>query len=154
MANKLDLAEKNIKKITDELSILLANTYILYTKTQKFHWNVVDERFYMLHKLFEEQYEELAEATDTIAERIRMLERKTPATLKEFLELATIKETDSYPNGQQMVRILLNDHETIIREIRSKIEVFNEMGDEGSGDLLIQRIRAHEKTAWFLRSHL
>lgn len=153
MANKIGISDKNIKTITHELSILLANTYVLYTKTQKFHWNVVDERFYMLHKLFEEQYEELAEANDAIAERIRMLEQKTPATLKDFLKLATLKETENYPTGQQMIRILVSDHEQIIREIRSKIEEFNEMMDEGSGDLLISRIRAHEKAAWFLRSH-
>lgn len=154
MASKLGIAEKNIKKIVSDLSILLSNTYVLYTKTQKFHWNVVDERFSILHKLFEEQYRELAEAVDEIAERIRMLEHKTPATLHEFLKLTTIKESDLIPGGQQMIRTLLADHEQIIREIRPKIAEFNELKDEGSGDLLIERMRAHEKMAWILRSHL
>lgn len=154
MANKLGISEKNIKRIVDGLSHILANTYIIYLKTQKFHWNVVDERFYSMHKMFEEQYEQLAEATDVIAERIRMLEQPTPATMKDFLKLATIKETENYPGGQQMIRILVNDHEQIIREIRPKIAELTELHDDGSSDMLMGRLREHEKTAWMLRSHL
>lgn len=154
MVNKLGISDKFVKKIVDQLSRVLANTYIIYLKTQKFHWNVVDERFYSMHKMFEEQYEQLAEATDVIAERIRMLEHPTPATMKDFLKLATIKETEGYPAGQQMIRILVNDHEHIIREIRPKIAEFTEMHDDGSSDMLIGRIREHEKIVWMLRSHL
>lgn len=154
MANKIGISEKNVKKIVEALSHILADTYIIYIKTQKFHWNVVDERFYSLHKMFEEQYEQLAEAVDVIAERIRMLEHPAPATMKDFLKLATIKETENIPGGQQMIRILVSDHEQIIREIRPKIAEFVEMHDDGSSDMLIARLREHEKTAWFLRSHL
>ena len=154
MANKIGISEKNVKKIVEALSHILADTYIIYVKTQKFHWNVVDERFYSLHKMFEEQYEQLAEAVDVIAERIRMLEHPAPATMKDFLKLATIKETENIPGGQQMIRILVSDHEQIIREIRPKIAEFVEMHDDGSSDMLIARLREHEKTAWFLRSHL
>lgn len=154
MATKIGISEKNIKQAVEILSLLLANTYVLYLKTQKFHWNVVDQRFYSLHKMFEEQYEQLAEAIDVIAERIRMLEHPTPATMKEFLKLATLKETDNVPGAQQMIRTLVNDHEQIIREIRPKIAELTELHDDGSADMLIGRIREHEKTAWMLRSHL
>lgn len=154
MPNKLGINEKNIKKIVDGLSHVLANTYIIYLKTQKFHWNVIDQRFYSLHKMFEEQYEELAEATDIIAERIRMLESPTPATMKDFLKLASIKETENYPNGQQMIKILVNDHEQIIREIRPQIAECTDMHDDGTSDMYISRVRAHEKMSWMLRSHL
>ncbi|MBN9377929.1 MAG: DNA starvation/stationary phase protection protein [Chlamydiales bacterium 38-26] len=154
MATKIGMSEKNLKQAVEILSLLLANTYVLYLKTQKFHWNVVDQRFYSLHKMFEEQYEQLAEAIDVIAERIRMLEHPTPATMKEFLKLATLKETDNVPGAQQMIRTLVNDHEQIIREIRPKIAELTELHDDGSADMLIGRIREHEKTAWMLRSHL
>lgn len=154
MATKIGMSEKNLKQAVEILSLLLANTYVLYLKTQKFHWNVVDQRFYSLHKMFEEQYEQLAEAIDVIAERIRMLEHPTPATMKEFLKLATLKETDNVPDAQQMIRTLVNDHEQIIREIRPKIAELTELHDDGSADMLIGRIREHEKTAWMLRSHL
>ncbi len=154
MANKLGITEKNVKKVVEALSQILANTYVIYVKTQKFHWNVIDQRFYSLHKMFEEQYEQLAEALDEIAERIRMLEHPAPASMKDFLKLATIKETENNPGGQQMIRALLNDHEQIIREIRPWIAEFTDMHDDGSSDMLIGRIRAHEKTAWMLRSHL
>ena len=152
MATKIGMSEKNLKQAVEILSLLLANTYVLYLKTQKFHWNVVDQRFYSLHKMFEEQYEQLAEAIDVIAERIRMLEHPTPATMKEFLKLATLKETDNVPGAQQMIRTLVN--EQIIREIRPKIAELTELHDDGSADMLIGRIREHEKTAWMLRSHL
>jgi len=154
MATKIGMSEKNLKQAVEILSLLLANTYVLYLKTQKFHWNVVDQRFYSLHKMFEEQYEQLAEAIDVIAERIRMLEHPTPATMKEFLKLATLKETDNVPGAQQMIRTLVNDHEQIIREIRPKIAELTELHDDGSADMLIGRIREHEKPAWMLRSHL
>lgn len=154
MASKLGISEKNTKKVTQELNLLLANTYILYLKTQNFHWNVIDQRFASLHLFFESQYEELAEAVDVIAERVRMLEQPTPATMKQFLKIATIKENENVPAGQQMIRILTNDHEQIIREIRPKIAEFTELHDDGSADLLIARLRAHEKAAWMLRSHL
>lgn len=154
MTNNLGISEKSIKKISESLSIILANTYVIYVKTQKFHWNVIDPRFYSLHKMFEEQYEQLAEAIDIIAERIRMLQQPTPAGLKEFLKISTIKETEKNPSGQQMIQILVNDHEEIIRIIRPKIAEFVEMHDDGSSDMLIARIREHEKSAWMLRSHL
>ena len=154
MANKLGITDKNLKKIVADLSVILANTYVIYLKTQNFHWNVVDQRFYFLHKMLEDQYVQLAEANDTIAERIRILDHLSPATMKEFLRLATIKETDNVPSGQQMIRILTNDHEQMVRELRAKIAEFNDLKDDGSADMLIQRLREHEKTAWMLRSHL
>lgn len=153
MISKLGLNDKNIKKIVEELSQVLANTYIIYLKTQNFHWNVIDERFFFLHKMFEEQYEQLAEAVDVIAERIRILGHPTPASMREFLNLCTIKESKNHPSGQDMIRILVDDHEQIIREIRPKIAVFTDLHDEGSADMLIARIREHEKNAWMLRSH-
>lgn len=142
------------EKIVQFLSILLADTYVLYTKTQKFHWNVIDERFYQLHKLWEEQYQELAEANDELAERIRMLQAPAPGSLKEFLSLTSLKESTTIPNGNAMLQELMTDHETIIQELHIGIILSTDHGDEGTADLLIQRLRAHEKMAWFLRSHL
>lgn len=135
------------------LSCFLANTYILYLKTQNFHWNVVDPRFYSLHKFFEEQYENLAEAVDEIAERIRMIGGIAPGTMSEFLQLTTLKEGDSTLGGDAMLHQLLSDHEVLIRQCHHLIEQGTEAGDDGSADLCIQRVRYHEKTAWMIRSH-
>lgn len=135
------------------LNRFLANTYILYVKTQNFHWNVEDPRFFSLHKFFEEQYENLADATDEIAERIRMLGGVAPASLHEFLEFATLKDAIGMRPGNQMLKELFVDHERMIDECHSDIRKMEEYEDDGSADLLIQRLRYHEKTAWMLRSH-
>jgi starvation-inducible DNA-binding protein len=141
------------QQISQRLGLILADTYVLYIKTQNFHWNIVDPRFYSLHQFLEKQYEELAEAVDELAERIRMLGEKSPATLKQFLEMTSLKESDSSLNSDQMLKQLLQDHETLIQHIRKQIADSSDLGDEGTADLLIQRLRFHEKTAWMLRAH-
>jgi starvation-inducible DNA-binding protein len=147
--------KKNVRQqVSQNLGFVLADTYVLYVKTQNFHWNMRDPRFYSLHLFLEKQYEELAEAADEIAERIRMLGERSPGSLKEFLKLTNLKESGEVLDGNEMLHILLLDHESMCRFIRERIDLFSDLGDEGSADLLIQRIRAHEKQAWMIRSHL
>lgn len=141
--------EKSVKIIKE----ILADTYLLYLKTQNFHWNMLDTRFISLHKFLEKQYEELAEAVDEIAERIRMLGAHSPATMQAFLKIATLKEPKEGLTGDQMLKMLLNDHETLIENLRKRIGQTTELEDHGTADMFIQRIRFHEKTAWMLRSH-
>lgn len=141
------------KQVANSLSVVLADTYILYIKTQNFHWNVVDPRFYSLHKMLEKQYEELADAVDEIAERIRMLGQKSPGSMKEFLKLTSLQEADNDEAANEMIRQLANDHQAIAKHISPLIPTMQKLGDEGSADLLIQRLRYHEKTAWMLTSH-
>jgi starvation-inducible DNA-binding protein len=142
------------QKIAASLSRLLADTYTLYLKTQGFHWNVVGPRFYDLHKLFEEQYGELAAANDEIAERIRALGVKAPASYSEFRELATVEEQTSAPAANDMIRQLLADHRVAVRTAQAVIAIADGQEDDGTTDLATQRIRAHEKAAWMLESLL
>lgn len=143
------------QQVGQQLALILADTYVLYVKTQNFHWNLIDPRFFSLHELFEKQYEELAEAVDEIAERIRMLGEQAPGTLRQFLDMASLDESSSQDlNGDEMLQELMRDHESVIRHIREQIDYSSQLGDEGTADLLIQRLRAHEKAAWMLRSHL
>lgn len=135
------------------LSQILADTYVLYLKTQNFHWNVTDERFHSMHEMFEEQYKQLAEAIDELAERIRMLKLKAPGSMRQFLEMTTLDEAENDLSGNDMIRALCHDHEALARHIRPKIQETIKLGDEGTGDLLIQHLRMHEKAAWMLRSH-
>lgn len=139
------------------LKQLLANTYVIYTKTQNFHWNLIDRDFASLHKFLETQYEDLAEAADEIAERLRMIQEAAPGSMQEFLRLTTLKEaaSPSAPiSGADAIHQLLDDHMVIIKEMKEAIAQFDDIGDIGTADLLTQRLRAHEKTAWMLRSHL
>ncbi len=140
--------------LTDGLSRLLANTYTLYLKAQNFHWNVTGPHFHSLHRMFEEIYTSLAEAVDLIAERIRSLGQKAPASFSEFSKLASIHEEIGHPSATDMVKRLLEDHEKMIALIATLFPIAQDTKDEATLDLLINRTEEHEKTAWMLRSTL
>jgi starvation-inducible DNA-binding protein len=143
------------QKVADELMHLLADTYTLYLKTQNYHWNVRGPLFPQLHKLFEEQYIELSSAIDVIAERIRALEASTPASFSAFLKLASLKEESrTKVSATDMIKNLLHDHDVLAKSLLHILEKAEEAQDEGTVDLLTERLRAHEKTAWMLRSSL
>lgn len=142
------------QKVADELKHLLADTYALYLKTQNFHWNVTGPNFQALHLMFENQYQELAAAVDEIAERIRALETITPASFTEFSKLTSLKEATGAYSAEEMLKALQHDHETLADHISSVIPTMQKAQDEGSADLLIQRVKVHQKTAWMLRSSL
>jgi starvation-inducible DNA-binding protein len=140
------------KKLALGLSRALAETYVLYAKTQGFHWNVVGPLFYGLHKLTEEQYENLADAVDELAERIRALGYPAPATLGEFIALSSIKESPGIANAETAIRQLNNDHEEICRTFRETASIAGEFNDQVTADMLTDRLKAHEQMAWMLRS--
>lgn len=143
---------QHLQKVSEELGHFLADTYTLYLKTQNFHWNVTGPFFYTLHKMFEEQYLELALALDEIAERIRSLGGYTPASFSQFCQLTSLKEEKGRTEATAMVEKLLKDHETLAQHAMHLIETAQAADDEGTADLLIQRLKAHEKFAWMLRS--
>lgn len=144
----------DLQKVADELSHLLADSYVLYTKTQNYHWNVTGQHFYSLHKLFDEQYNELAEAIDVIAERIRALKAPVSASLSNFNKLSSIKEETGSPSAEAMVKQLTKDHEAMVQHIMIMLKNAEKADDQGTMDLLIDRLRVHEKAAWMLRSSL
>jgi starvation-inducible DNA-binding protein len=141
-------------KISDGLASLLADTYTLYLKTHNFHWNVTGLMFYTLHNMFEEEYRELWPAVDDIAERIRALGHPAPGTYAAFSKLSSIKEVEGVPEAEEMIRELLAGHETAAKTARSIVPSVEAANDEATIDLLDERIRTHEKTAWMLRSML
>lgn len=147
------LVQENSELNALNLSQVLANTYVTYVKTQNFHWNVIDPRFHFLHEFFEENYKELAEAVDELAERIRMLKMRSPGSMKEFLYLATLDESEGSLSADKMLQELCRDREALIRQLKDKIDEASRTGDQGTADLLIQHLRKHEKAAWMLRSH-
>mgnify|MGYP001561045750 CR=1 FL=1 len=154
MAVNIGIKEKDRAKIAEGLSRLLADTYTLYLQTHNFHWNVKGPMFQTLHLMFETQYNELALAVDLIAERIRALDFTAPGTYREFAKLASVKEVAGVPKAEDMIRILIEGQETVVRTARSVFPVVDKANDEASADLLTQRMQIHEKTAWMLRSLL
>jgi starvation-inducible DNA-binding protein len=145
---------KKRKEIAGALSRVLADSYTLYLKTHNFHWNVTGPMFQTLHLMFETQYNELALAVDLVAERIRALGFPAPGTYKEFARLSSIREDDGIPKAQDMIRRLVEGHETVARTARTAFKAAEGANDQPSCDLLTQRMQVHEKTAWMLRSLL
>jgi len=142
------------KDVADGLSKVLADSYTLYLKSHNFHWNVTGPMFQTLHLMFEQHYNELALAVDEIAERIRALGFPAPGTYREFAALSTIKEEDGVPAAMEMVRLLVDGHETVARTAREVFKTAEGANDQPTCDLLTQRLQVHEKTAWMLRSLL
>lgn len=142
------------KEIADGLSRVLADTYTLYLETHNFHWNVTGPMFQTLHLMFETQYNELALAVDLVAERIRALGFTAPGTYKRFVELSAIRQSDDVPKAQDMIRLLVEGHETVARTARETFKTAEGASDQPTCDLLTQRMQVHEKTAWMLRSLL
>ncbi|PLZ88322.1 DNA starvation/stationary phase protection protein [Fischerella muscicola CCMEE 5323] len=150
----IGIDETNRAKIAEGLSRLLADTYTLYLKTHNFHWNVTGPMFQTLHLMFEQQYTELAMAVDLIAERIRALGYPAPGTYSKFAQLSSIPETSGVPKATDMIRLLVEGQEAVVRTARSIFPLVEEVNDEPTADLLTQRMQVHKKTAWMLRSLL
>ena len=150
----IGINEQERADIAHGLSRLLADTYTLYLKTHNFHWNVTGPMFNTLHLMFEAQYTELALAVDLIAERIRALGFPAPGTYAAYARLSSIKEEEGVPNAREMIRLLVEGQEAVVRTARSIAPLADKVSDEPTLDLLTQRMQVHEKTAWMLRSLL
>jgi starvation-inducible DNA-binding protein len=150
----IGIADKDRKKIAEGLSRLLADTYSLYLKTHYFHWNVTGPMFNSLHLMFETQYNELWNAVDPVAERIRALGYPAPGSYSEFAKLSSIPESKGVPEAMDMVRELVAGHEAVTRTARALFPDVDKAADEPTADLLTQRMDIHETTAWMLRSLL
>ena len=147
--------QKSVKsEIAAKLNMLLADTYTLYLKTHNYHWNVTGPNFTSLHTLFETQYTEYALAVDEIAERVRALGEKAAGSYTEFSKLTKIKETLGALKAQEMIEDSLQANEIVTETAKGIISLASDAGDEPTVDLLTQRMQAHEKNAWMLRSLL
>lgn len=148
------MSEKSRQEMSKGLMKLLAESYAVYLKTQNFHWNVIGSDFFALHLMFEKQYEELSQALDEIAERVRALGHFVDATFSAFKALASASEEKKTLAAREMLEHLVTDHERVICYARELATVAEGHKDQATVDLLARRLGAHEKAAWMLRSHL
>lgn len=152
--SSVDQKQQASLTIAQSLSHILADSYLLYLKTQNYHWNVQGNLFYGIHNLLEEQYKDMAIAVDDIAERIRVLGLSAPGSFHQFLELSSLKEAKGIPTAEEMVAELAEDHLTLVSKLTAVLEQAEESGNISTSDILGDRIRTHEKQAWMLRSIL
>ena len=140
------------KPVVEALKKVLADSYALYLKTQNYHWNVEGPRFRSLHLLFEEQYNDLAGAVDSIAELIRSAGEKAPGTWKAYAELTTIKDGNENASAEQMVKDLAADQAAIQSTLQHALDAAQNAGDEVAADTIIGRMSVHRKNKWMLDS--
>ena len=148
----IGISEKDRKTVCKGLNKLLADSYILYLKTQNYHWNVTGQMFQSLHLLFENQYQEQAIAVDVIAERIRALGEYAPGSFAAFSKVSSIKEESSIPATEEMIYNLIHGNEAVVTTAREIVPLADECEDDVTSDLMINRMQVHEKNAWMLRS--
>jgi starvation-inducible DNA-binding protein len=152
---QLGIGAENRELIADNLTKLLADQHVLYVKTRNFHWNVQGMAFSPLHDLFQAQYTEMATHIDDMAERIRSLGFFASGSMAAFLENSRLSESDAQEgDAQQMVSLLVKDHEALIRTLRADIDTAEQRKDVGTAGFLTMLLEFHEKTAWMLRAHL
>lgn len=157
MEPNIGITKKNLKAVCSILNNCLADAHILYFKLRKYHWNVKGDNFMELHKLFETHYEQVQEAIDEIAERVSQLGGMAIGTTSEFAKGSSLKEEpgENPENNIDMIKVLLADHETVIRNLRVGVDDSEEKySDQGTSDFLTGLMQQHEMMAWTLRRYL
>ena len=148
------LGREDRQNLAKLLSRAVADTYLLFIKTQGFHWNVTGPLFYSLHKLTEEQYQDLYEAADGIAERIRAIGFPAPGSYHQFVELSSIEEERGIPSADDMIRQLVEGNGRCARSMREAALEADRLDDVFTHDLLTSRVGRHEENAWMLNAIL
>lgn len=131
---------------------LFNDSVVLYFKTWSYHWNIEATNFFEIHKLFQEQYSDLEEAIDEIAERIRALGSLTRGNLLSIATDSTLKESSGGENCKEMLEQLINDNIKISNSFKNAAEVFEGEKDHASLDIIARRILSHDKNTWMLKS--
>lgn len=153
MEANIGLSAKTRKEIAEILNQLLCDELVIYIKTLKFHWNVYGIVFHDFHALFKEQYEQMLDISDEVAERVRAMDHNSYGTMSEFLKNTRLKEEPGkVPDALGMIKTLLADHEAVIRYIRKDVEICEDLGDVGTSNFLQDIMEKHEKIAWMLRA--
>lgn len=156
MKPNIEISDKNLKEVATLLNTMLADEYVLYTKTRNAHWNIQGDNFIELHKLFESQYDALDIIIDDTAERVRALGHFALGSLKDFLRVTQLNEqNEDFSDQNHIIKTLLEDHESVIHSLRNHITIIaDEFKDLGTADFVTGLLEQHEKIAWMLRSYL
>jgi starvation-inducible DNA-binding protein len=156
MKPHLGLNKEHLNGVVTILNLVLADECLLYTKTRNCHWNVTGPQFQQLHELFEQQYDELSDIIDKVAERVRALGAQAMGTMSEFLQYARLKEhPGKRPPAARMIAHLLDDHEALLRTLKGDLAVCaEEFKDVDTGKLLNDLMARHENMAQTLRAQL
>lgn len=151
-ADDVKTGVRNVEGIASGLADVLSDTYRLIFKTHAYHWNVTGPLFYSVHKLTEEQYEDMFKAADEVAERIRALGQLAPMKMADIMERSRVADLDDTPSAGEMINDLANDHEQLAHHLHALIDLTEGRHDPVTEDLATERSTFHEKAAWMLRA--
>ena len=156
MESNIEIVEADSQAVATELLKLLADEYVLYTKTRNAYWNMEDAHFYERERLFDEQANQLQGIIDNVAKRIRSMEHYAYVTLKSFLEITHLAEVAPEQNDSSAyIKALLSDHDSIVIHCKENAHRFiSEFKDAAASDFITDVLEKHENMAWVLRSHL
>ncbi len=150
--DNIDTGVSDTDAMAQGIEFMLADTYRLIFKTHAVHWNVEGPMFYAVHNLTEEQYGNMFEAADEIAERIRALGQLAPASLSSIVANSVVQDDDAATSAGAMCEDLAADHERVARRLHTLIKIAGEHGDPVTEDMSTERAAFHEKAAWMLRA--
>jgi len=146
------ISDRETRKIADALADALADTFTLYLKTQGVHWNIVGPNFYGIHKLTQQQYEDMDLAIDELAERIRALGHLAPAAFGDFGSRSVVESKTTLTDARSMVETLIADNEAVAKRLRDAVKIAEQADDVFTADMLTARIGKHEQNSWMLRA--
>jgi len=151
-ADTVKTGVRNVEGIADGLADVLADTYRLIFKTHAYHWNVTGPLFYSIHKLTDDQYENMFTAADELAERIRALGQLAPRRMSEIMDRSRVEDLEDMPDAKTMVEDLARDHERLAHRLHALIDLSGDRRDPVTEDLATGRSAFHEEAAWMLRA--
>lgn len=152
--NYLTMNKEALLPVVKELNVLLSDYNMYYQKLRNFHWNITGRNFFDLHNKFEDMYNDAKLKIDAIAERILTLNFHPISSFSTYLSTSSLKESESLISDDEMVRILLEDHTTILMQMKNVIDLSAKVEDEGTVDLIGAYIRELEKDSWMLNTWL
>lgn len=140
------------KELTEALKVVLADTFAFYLKAHNFHWNVTGPNFSEYHKFLGDLWEETFGAIDMIAEGIRTLDAFVPGSFSRYKELATIEDELKIPTAEEMIKKLSADNQKVLASLQNAYDIAEKNKKHGISNFIQDRITAHEKHGWMLRS--
>jgi starvation-inducible DNA-binding protein len=140
--------------LIDELKKVHADAFTFYLKAHYYHWNVEGPDFPQYHNFLQNLYQEVFASIDSLAELIRTLDSYAPGTLTRLKELTSIEETDDVPDAKTMMSRLLQENNILRASLLTAYRTAESTGEVGISNFLQDRIQAHEKHSWMLRSIL
>jgi starvation-inducible DNA-binding protein len=138
--------------LVDELKKVHADAFTFYLKAHYYHWNVEGPNFPQYHDFLQNLYQEVFASIDSLAELIRTLDSYAPGTLTRLKELTSIEETDDVPDAKTMMVRLLQENNILRASLLTAYTTADTTGEVGIANFLQDRIQAHEKHSWMLRS--